>query len=196
MSGRKRVYLAGPEVFLRNASEVMARKGQMALDFGFEPSTLAEDGVKLSGNTPHEFGMSIGVANETMMDASDFIIANLTPFRGISADVGTAFEVGYMRAQGKPCFGYTNTDRDYYTRLTVDYYSGGPFEEDGDVIRARDGLMIENHTMIDNLMLDTAIILSGGSFVAKEVSGQGVDDELSAYHDALVAARAFFDAQK
>src|SRR5262249_9786113 len=33
---------------------------------------------------------------EAMMDASDAIIANLTPFRGPGADPGTVYELGYM----------------------------------------------------------------------------------------------------
>ncbi len=194
MTPTHKVYIAGPDVFFRNASEVMRKKGEMALEYGFLPSTLAEDGAALGGDTPFAFGLSIGLANEKMMDESDFIIANLTPFRGISADVGTAFEVGYMRAQGKPCFGYSNTARGYFTRLTEDYYAGGPFEADGDVTRASDGLMIENHGMRDNLMLDTAIDQSGGAFVASEVAGSDVLGDLDAYREVLIAARAHFDA--
>ncbi|WP_085837144.1 nucleoside 2-deoxyribosyltransferase [Aquimixticola soesokkakensis] len=192
-----KVYLAGPDVFFRNAAAVMRRKGELALSYGFLPSSLAEDSGALGGDTPFDFGMSIGVANEKMMDSSDFILANLTPFRGISADIGTAFEVGYMRAQGKPCFGYTNSARDYFTRLSDDFYAGSAFESDGALTRAADGLMIENHGMRDNLMLDTAIAKSGGRFVAGSVTGAAMGaqmlEDLTAFEEALVAARAFFD---
>lgn len=193
MTPTHKVYLAGPDVFFRNASEVMRIKGEMALEHGFYPSTLAEDGNALGGDTPFEFGVSIALANEAMMDQSDFIIANLTPFRGISADIGTAFEVGYMRAQGKPCFAYSNTGRDYYTRLTEDYYAGGPFEADGDLTRAADGLMIENHGMRDNLMLDGAVDRSGGAFVAEDAPGPDLLGDLDAFRAVLGKARAFFD---
>lgn len=195
MTPTHKVYIAGPDVFFRNASEVMRTKGEMALEYGFHPSTLAEDGDALGGDTPFAFGLSIGLANEKMMDESDFIIANLTPFRGISADVGTAFEVGYMRAQGKPCFAYSNSARDYYTRLTEDFYAGGPFEADGEVTRAADGLMIENHGMRDNLMLDTAVDQSGGAFVAENAASDDMLGDLEAFRAVLIRARAFFDAK-
>ncbi|WP_353476448.1 nucleoside 2-deoxyribosyltransferase (plasmid) [Salipiger sp. H15] len=193
MTPTHNVYIAGPDVFFRNASDVMRRKGEMALEHGFLPSTLAEDGDAIGGDTPFAFGLSIGLANERMMDESDFIIANLTPFRGISADVGTAFEVGYMRAQGKPCFAYSNSARDYYTRLTEDFYAGGPFEADGELTRAADGLMIENHGMRDNLMLDTAVDQSGGSFVCGAPQGDDILGDLEAFRAVLIRARAYFD---
>ena len=43
-----------------------------------------------------------------MMDAADAIIANLTPFRGPSADAGTVYELGYMAGRGKLCLAYSN----------------------------------------------------------------------------------------
>ena len=42
------------------------------------------------------------------MIAADAIIANLTPFRGPSADAGTVYELGYMAGRGKLCLGYCN----------------------------------------------------------------------------------------
>ena len=44
-----------------------------------------------------------------MMERSDIIIANLTPFGGASADAGTLIEVGWFLGKGKPMFGYSNT---------------------------------------------------------------------------------------
>ncbi|ADO41340.1 nucleoside 2-deoxyribosyltransferase [Ketogulonicigenium vulgare] len=193
---RKKVYIAGPDVFFRNASEVMRKKGEIALEYGFDPSTLAEDDLDPVGKTARQFGISIGLANERKMDEADFIIANLTPFRGISADVGTAFEVGYMRAQGKPVFAYTNTDRDYFTRLSADYYAGAQPEVIDGVARGADGLMIENHDMVDNLMLDTAAEESGGAFVVGAVAADAdLLGDLQAFRDCLAAARAYWDAR-
>ena len=48
------------------------------------------------------------------------MIANLTPFRGPSADVGTVYEVGFMRALGRPVFGYATT-AEPFTRRTLDF---------------------------------------------------------------------------
>ena len=51
------------------------------------------------------------------MRSCDLLIANCTPFRGVSMDVGTAFEIGFMRALGRPVFGYSNTPADYAARV-------------------------------------------------------------------------------
>ena len=50
------------------------------------------------------------------MHSCDALVANLTPFRGVSADAGTAFEVGFMRALGRPVLGYTYTGLAYVER--------------------------------------------------------------------------------
>ncbi len=43
-----------------------------------------------------------------MMLEADGIIANLTPWRGVSADVGTVYELGFMCALNKAAYAYTN----------------------------------------------------------------------------------------
>ena len=47
--------------------------------------------------------------DEQHIRSADALIANLTPFRGSSADVSTAYELGFMRALGRPVFGYSTT---------------------------------------------------------------------------------------
>ena len=51
------------------------------------------------------------------MDAADAIIANLTPFRGPSADAGTVYELGYMAGRGKLCLAYSNDPAVYAERV-------------------------------------------------------------------------------
>src|SRR5690606_8993226 len=67
--------------------------------------------------TPQEMGFLIYEANKNTMDDCDGAIANLTPFRGPSADAGTVFEVGYMVSQKKPVMGFTMTSVDYGKRI-------------------------------------------------------------------------------
>jgi len=69
-----------------------------------------------------------------------FFIANLTPFRGISADPGTVFEVGYMIGQGKPAFGFTLDNRGYRERTSA---------TDRDEL----GHTVEDFELSDNLMI-------------------------------------------
>ena len=63
---------------------------------------------------PAEQARRISRANEGLMRSCDALVANLTPFRGVSMDSGTAFEVGFMQALGRPLgAGYTNVTADY-----------------------------------------------------------------------------------
>lgn len=194
MSPTHKVYIAGPEVFFPNGSEQMARKGQLALDYGFYPSTMAEDALDPNGVTPFAFGCQISAANEKMMREADLVIANLTPFRGISADIGTAFEVGFMCALGRPAFGYTNTAKLYFDRLSDDYYQGQSSKDANGIIRGSDGLMIEDHGMVDNLMLDGGIEALGCVLVRREVAAENRLADLEAYEECLRLARAHMDA--
>jgi nucleoside 2-deoxyribosyltransferase len=68
-------------------------------------------------------------------------LANLTPFRGPSADVGTAFEMGYLFGRGFPVFGYTSHVDDYAARVRG--------QEPGDGEQ-----MVEAFGLADNLMLE------------------------------------------
>ena len=61
--------------------------------------------------------LDIFKGNEAMMDAADAIIANLTPFRGPSADAGTVYELGYMAGRGKLLFAYSNDPAAYPERV-------------------------------------------------------------------------------
>lgn len=192
MSPTHKVYIAGPEVFLPNGFAQMLRKGELALAQGFFPSTMAENELDPTGVSAFAFGCQISAANERMMREADFCIANLTPFRGISADIGTGYEVGFMIALGKPVFGYTNTSKLYYDRLLEDYY-GGRAEKDADgVLRGGDGLMIEDHGMVDNLMFDGGIAAIGGQLVRREVPADVRLTDLGAYEECLALARAHF----
>jgi len=186
----KKVYIAGPEVFFPNGKEIIARKGELARKYGFEANTFG------GGDYPADkfaFGVAISKANEDTMRGSDFILANMTPFRGLSTDVGTAYEIGFMCALGKAAFAYTNDPRFYDVRLTADYYGGDVARAEDGMMRGADGWMVEDHAMADNLMLDGGIVERGG-IVARAPEGPVLPwDDLSVYEQALKAARAYFD---
>ena len=78
-----------------------------------------------------------------------------TPFRGIAADPGTVFELGYMRGLGRPVFGYTHAPEDYRARVA-------PARQEGGQWRDAEGLEIEDFGLAENLMLEGAIAASGG----------------------------------
>ncbi len=143
------IYLAGPDVFWPNAGELGAAKKQLCQQYGFSGHFPLDNELNLSQLSPYSAGLEIYQANIQLMNQSDLIIANMTPFRGPSMDVGTAFEMGYMTAQNKPVWGYSLDGRLYSDRI------------EGNDTDA-DGFSIESFAMADNLMLAGAADQSGG----------------------------------
>jgi nucleoside 2-deoxyribosyltransferase len=120
----KRIYLAGSDVFLADAREIGDRKRVICTDDGLvgvfpsdeeggprpaagggrgRPARACDSALPL-----REQGLAISRAMERAMHSCDAMVVNLTPFRGPSADVGSAYEMGFMRALGCPIFAYTN----------------------------------------------------------------------------------------
>jgi nucleoside 2-deoxyribosyltransferase len=161
-----RVYLAGPEVFLANAHEIGARKRAICERYGLVGIFLADKEEPSSPSmTLPERGLAISRAMERVMRTCDAMNVNLTPFRGPSADVGSAYEMGFMRALGRPIFAYTNDDRPFFDRL-VEFCGGTVRERPTSVHEDDDGMAIEPFMLRDNLMLDGGVIASGGCLVA------------------------------
>jgi nucleoside 2-deoxyribosyltransferase len=151
----KFIYLAGPDVFLPNAIEVGRRKVEICAGYGFEGlfPLDQDDSVK-------QDAAAIFAANCRLMDRADAGVFNLTPFRGPGSDGGTAFELGYMFSQGKPVFGYANSSRHYVER--VEAIQGSVERNDGRPID-RNGLLVEDFDLYDNLMLVCSIREAGGA---------------------------------
>jgi hypothetical protein len=88
-------YLAGPDVFLPNAVAHAATKVEICRRLGLRGlPPLNEDAEKAA--TELEVWRTIYEKDVAMMEKSDVIIANLTPFAGASADAGTLIEVGWF----------------------------------------------------------------------------------------------------
>lgn len=143
------IYLAGPDVFWPNATEIGAAKKQLCQQYGFQGHFPLDTELNLEGLEPFAAGLAIYRANISLMDQCDMVIANMTPFRGPSMDVGTAFEMGYMAAQNKSVWGYTLDGRVYSDRVEGQ-------ETDAE------GLIIEAFQMPDNLMMVGATEARGG----------------------------------
>lgn len=180
----KKLYIAGPEVFLPNGREQMARKAALVRQHGFEPLCPGDLDIPAQ-KTKKALGLAISKVNEGMMDAADGIVANLTPFRGEWADVGTVFELGYMCALGKMVAAYSNVADDHYRRL-LRYY-GGDVTEDGDGYkRGPDGLSLEDFEMADNLMLDGGVERRRGIVATHPAAKDALYTDLTAFEACLV----------
>ncbi len=161
MTGRHpRAYLAGPEVFLADKVEVFAAKTDMCRRFGIEPVPPLDAGRVETAET--RLSRRIYLRNRVLMDGADLIIANLSPYRGVSADAGTVFELGYGLGLGLPVFGYSNDPRDFFTRVEE---FAGPTSIGGDGrAYGTDGYAFEDFGLGDNLMIDETLELFGGLF--------------------------------
>jgi nucleoside 2-deoxyribosyltransferase len=157
---RPRIYLAGPEVFLPNAKAAGEAKARLAAQAGFEGVFPLDAALDLSRLSDAEKARRIYLADVALMETCDLAIANLTPFRGVSLDSGTAFELGYMRAQGKPVLGYTNIPAEYRDRAILFRAHGAP-GPDAD----RADIAIEDFGLAENLMIEIAIRESGATLV-------------------------------
>ena len=177
---RPRVYLAGPEVFLPNARAIGAEKCRLAAAAGLEGAFPLDAQLNLDRLPPPEQARRISQANEGLMRSCDALVANLTPFRGVSMDSGTAFEVGFMQALGRPLAGYTNVTSDYSKRAQAFRVRGpAPMDCDGP------DLEIEDFGLAENLMIEVAIVMSGCRVVRREVAPGAELTDLAAFAESL-----------
>ncbi|AHJ68199.1 putative exported protein [Granulibacter bethesdensis] len=171
-------YLAGPDVFMPDAPERAARKIAICEHYGLHArAPVAESGtVKLP---PWE---RIFRANLVMMEACDIVIANLTPFRGASADAGTLVELGWFGGKGRPVYGYSNDAASFASRSYAH------------IARCPDpvaGMEVEDFGLPDNLMIPGLLEEQGIALVLPE-NGQSRDFACLDIFErcvALVAAR-------
>jgi nucleoside 2-deoxyribosyltransferase len=167
-----KVYLAGPDVFFPNAAEIGLEKKRICAEYGFEGLFPLDNEISALQLNKSDTASAIFEANCKAMDAAHFVIANMTPFRGASADTGTAFEIGYVYAQGKPVFGYGNDGLLYFERvLKVDLGARADPPCDGQ------GIHVEDFDLADNLMLVCAVRRTGLDIV----NGKRTWSDLSAF---------------
>jgi len=179
-----KVYLAGPEVFLVNAREQLDRKIELTRAAGLVPVSPG-DFVIPPQPTRRQFGHAISEIDERMMDSADAIIANLTPYHGVSADVGTCYELGYMCAQGKLAYAYTNVAADMRTR-TVAHYGGDVVTDATGRLRGRrDGLAVEDVDMADNLMMQGGVERRGGRMIIHDAAPEALYTDTTAFEACL-----------
>jgi len=95
----KKAYIAGPGVFRDNAAKTAAEERAIVRDAGLEPLHPLD-------NNSSPVPSAIRLANEAMIIACDCVLADIQSFRGPNMDPGTAYEIGFARALGKPVFLY------------------------------------------------------------------------------------------
>lgn len=169
-STRPLVYLAGPDVFLPDPVGHAIAKKAVCAEFGLAGIFPLDNVVELPGESPLGDATVIAEANRELMRRCHGAIAQATPFRGAGIDEGTAFEIGFLSALGKPVFTYTNDGLDFFSRAQA---FAGPTRalESGEV--DVDGLTIENFGLTHNLMIEHWVHASGGRPVSMR-AGDGL----------------------
>ncbi len=189
---RPRVYLAGPDVFLPDAELWAERRKVICARHGLIAVTPLDDRPDLPAAwAALPEWQRIALRNELHMRSADALIANLTPFRGPSADVGTAYELGFMRALGGSVFGYSTTAVPF-TQRSRDFSAsrGGAIAGAGDAWRDADGMLIEQFGLTDNLMLEAAIVGSVGRLIIEEIAPEARWTDLSVFERCVEMAAA------
>ena len=153
----KRVYLAGPSVFFRDAATRRAALEGLCFRHFVEPVWPADgDRPEHRGLSGREMGKSICLGNLAAILGSEAMVADISPFRGPHCDPGTAFEIAYAVARGIPVFAFTEavatdgaclrlTDRIWCERTA-----------DG-IWRDVHGHMVEDFGMAENLMIGASV---------------------------------------
>jgi nucleoside 2-deoxyribosyltransferase len=181
-----RVYLAGPDVFLPDAAAWLQRK--KAICAGFRLTGVSP--LDPMAEVPPEWAAfpewrRIALRNEAHIRSCAAVIANLTPFRGPSADVGTVYEVGFARGLGLKVFGYATVTAAFLDR-TLASVGGGRQDADGSWCDP-DGMLVEQFGLFDNLMIEAGISDSGGMLIRED---QDRWNDLTVFEQCVQAAAA------
>jgi nucleoside 2-deoxyribosyltransferase len=185
---RPKVYLAGPEVFLRNAIEAGAAKVELCARYGLEGKYPLDAQLDLSDLALAERAYAIARANEGLIGECDAVIANLTPFRGPSMDTGTAYEVGFMRGAGKPVFGYSNQHLSFFDRVRK--FDPKPLKKRAGAeatmaFEDSDRMGVEQFGLAENLMIVSAIHESGGAMILGQTKRRDRYTDLAAFEECV-----------
>ena len=172
---RPLAYLAGPEVFLPASKQLGEQKKKLCDAHGLEGVFPLDKEPQAKDASPTVIAHEIFEICIDLMDSCDLIIANMTPFRGVSMDVGTAIEVGYMFGKGKPVFGYTNLPVSYHERVVQ-----ANLEMPGEIV--------ENYDYADNLMCEVPVQLSAGVLVRGHAPTEELLTDLAAFEECVANA--------
>lgn len=149
----KKIYLAGPDVFYKDVDKIAAFKKNTCLKYGFEPIfplDLLPKNLFTDKYSLEDRARIIKKACVSGIKQSDFVVSNMTPFRGVSMDVGTAFEMGFADALDKPIFAYSIDESSYLEKvIDASLYQKTKDNVEYDIYDS----IIENFQKIDNCMV-------------------------------------------
>ncbi|NVM91058.1 nucleoside 2-deoxyribosyltransferase [Variovorax sp. SG517] len=153
MTHRPRIYLAGPDVFRRDARQHFAQLKTVCDKLGLE-ALPPSDGMIPSAVNEAEIAQRIYEINMGLLQQADGVVANLAPFRGVEPDSGTVFEVGVATARGLPVVAYGVPQGSYADRVKASQQTS---REDLGPLRDANDLIVEDLGLPLNLMLACSV---------------------------------------
>lgn len=141
------IYLAGFDVFRPDAAAHGERLKALCASFG-HTGLFPLDNQLPAGLHGAAAARWIYAANVALIHRADAVLANLNDFRGHEPDSGTAFEVGFAAALGKPVWAYLDDGRPLVEQI------GAPVDAQG--------LLVEDFGLPRNLMLACSATLVRG----------------------------------
>lgn len=137
-----KVYLAGPDVFRRDALARGDELRALCVRYGLE-------GIYPLSADPRDRAPGAGAIRDRcirLIHESDVVVADLSPFRGHHMDPGTAWEIGYAQARRLPVYCWSADPRPIVHRVPAAH-------EDETGRLDFDGNRIEDFGMAENLMI-------------------------------------------
>lgn len=155
---KKKIYLAGFDVFYPNAIEVLDKKKELCEKYGFIALAPLDNKVDFT-QSKEKIRRVIYEANIALMKESDILCVNLNAFRHGEPDPGTVFEIGYGVALGKEVYVYVESEATMLEKTKENDVHC--IYKDGVWLDGK-GLVIEDFDGMFNLMIsESAIIING-----------------------------------
>lgn len=170
---QKVIYLAGPDVFRPDAVAWGARLKALCATSGAVGLYPLDNLADPDNPDPS----SIRAANLAMIERCDAVVANITPFRGPSADAGTTYELGYAAALDKLIVAYSAAaSGDYAARVAAQAGAAGA-ERDGNdmLIETFDPPLTDNLMLacgVDALLADAEMAIRSAVAMLDDADGQ------------------------
>jgi nucleoside 2-deoxyribosyltransferase len=165
-------------VFLPDPAPIFAAMKRICARHGLDGVAPLDNQLDLAGlPSGRALVRRIVAADIDLMRQLDGGVFCLDGFRrGPEMDPGTAFEIGYMHALGKPLAGWTADPRDYPARVAgyfrevfgvaLQSAPAGTLGATSGSLRDPDGILVHSESCHQNAMTEIAIERSGGRVFA------------------------------
>jgi len=153
MEHKKKVYLAGPDVFEHDAIARGKKYVKIAKEKGLIGLYPLDNEIDPNSENPD---YEIFCVNKELLDSADYVVANLSDFRGHEPDSGTVWEVAYAIGKGKKVVGYINDSDPMLIRIAKKEGMNN-LKKEGEVYKDAQGRHIENFGNPLNLMLQHSL---------------------------------------